>query len=237
MMGAIANMPRDWWSAGTNDNSCSEKNYMARGSTSFKNDYLFDWSCTYQDVYKMSKFWMSVFRGKEAENLYKSARRPDLWQERFDGYSGSSYTPERGFAGGTMDVIDWFNGEVRYNQQNNFATDVQGILQDMTLAERKFMYGYLKRCFANNHQLFLMFVRAEAAAGGGGAGSGARAVALVWRDPNAAENGGSAVTGVGQDNARAYLNLQNSTNEESWRLNERKYPPHKTRILFYHQLD
>ena len=41
----------------------------------------------------------------------------------------------------------------------------------------------------------------------------------------------------GKDNAQGYLNLQNDAHEESWRLNERKYPPHKTRILFYHQLD
>ena len=40
-----------------------------------------------------------------------------------------------------------------------------------------------------------------------------------------------------QDNANIYLNVNSGLNEESWRLNSRKYPPHKTRILFYHQLD
>jgi hypothetical protein len=147
---------------------------------------------------------------------------------------GSLYDPGTGYTGGSMDILDWFTGEVRDNQSDNFAADVQGILQnDLTLADRKFMYGYLKRCFANNHQLFLLFVRAESAAGGGGAGSGARAVALVWRDPTAPRE----ATGRGHDNASKYLNLQNGINEESWRLNERKYPPHRMRVLFYHQLD
>jgi hypothetical protein len=41
----------------------------------------------------------------------------------------------------------------------------------------------------------------------------------------------------GKDNAQKYLMLEDGMNEESWRLNERQYPPHKTRILFYHQLD
>jgi hypothetical protein len=114
---------------------------------------------------------------------------------------------------------------------------VQDILQtDLTLADRKFLYGYLKGCFANTHQLFLLFVRAESAAGCGGAGSGARAVALVWRDPNAPV-GSNPATGVGQDNAGIYLNLQNGMNEEAWRFNQRRYPPHKMRVLFYKQLD
>jgi hypothetical protein len=106
-----------------------------------------------------------------------------------------------------------------------------------SVADRKFLYGYLKGCFANTHQLFLIFVRAETSAGGGGAGSGARAVALVWRDPNAPLYQNNGTTSRGQDNANIYLNVNSGLNEESWRLNSRKYPPHKTRILFYHQLD
>ena len=116
----------------------------------------------------------------------------------------------------------------------------------MTFADRKFLYGYLKGCFANTAQLFLVFVRAESAAGGGGAGSGARAVALVWRDPAAPSapdgsyrkaDGGSEAPTYGKDNAQKYLNVASGRSEETWRLNARRYPPHKMRVLFYHQLD
>ena len=90
-----------------------------------------------------------------------------------------------------------------------------------------------------------MFVRAESAAGGGGAGSGARAVALVYRDPNPPMENGQVVKAGGgtenwnrgTDNASKYLYFDSNKSEESWRLNERKYPPHKMRVLFYHQLD
>jgi hypothetical protein len=110
-------------------------------------------------------------------------------------------------------------------------------MQELTMVERKFLYGYLKGCFANNHQLFLVFVRAEAAAGGGGSGAGARAVALVWRDPNAPLENGSTSTGKGEDNAGIYLKTQNNQNEWAWRLSKRKHPPHRTRVLFFHQFD
>ena len=43
MFGAFANMPRDWWAAGTNWVDDSEKDYMKAESTDFKDseDYLF----------------------------------------------------------------------------------------------------------------------------------------------------------------------------------------------------
>ena len=75
--------------------------------------------------------------------------------------------------------------------------------------DRKFLYGYWRDSFANQQQLFLVFVRAEPTMMGGGAvgqtppALGARAVALVWRDPEAAQ-----------------------PNE-----------PHRMRILFYRQFE
>jgi hypothetical protein len=238
MMGAFANMPRDWWAASTNHNA-SGKGYMEK-TDQFERYYLFNWSKVNQDVYYMSRFWMSVFRGKnsgDAENLYRSADDPDLWKERLDGYTKGLYNKDMGYFGGLQNVIDWFTGEVKpdYTLPENHGEDVQGILQeDLTLADRKFLYGYLKGCFANTHQLFLVFVRAESAAGGGGAGSGARAVALVWRDPRASGNASSR----GEDNAKLYMKVQDEGEDvNSWRLDERKYPPHRCQVLFYHQLD
>lgn len=232
MFGAFANMPRDWWAAGTNWQYDAEKDYMKAGSSDFKDsdEYLFKWSYEYGDVYAMTAFWMNAFR-KEAKEFY----RTDDWMDALDGFTGN-----------TMDILDWSEGDIRWEPSGVDVGRLETILQsEMSLADRKFLYGYLKGCFANNHQLFLVFVRAEAAAGGGGAGSGARAVALVWRDPNAPGRDGQFVTTsggteepyYGKDNAQSYLNLQSNSNEESWRLNERKYPPHRMRVLFYHQLD
>ena len=226
MLGAFANMPNGWWAAGTN-HLAAGKNYM--NGTSFKKDYLFDWSCTYQDVYRMTAYWMGAFRRRDNQAEQEKLYRADDWKDVFE------------------DAWNWREGRVNYSVPDVPAADIEGILQDdMTFADRKFLYGYLKGCFANTSQLFLLFVRAESAAGGGGAGSGARAVALVWRDPKAPVDssgqyktamGGSEAPTYGKDNAQKYLNVASGRSEESWRLNERKYPPHKMRILFYHQLD
>lgn len=82
--------------------------------------------------------------------------------------------------------------------------------------DKKFFYGFWRECFAARQQLFLIFVRAEPMMmGGEGIGQtppqlGARAVALVWRDPN-------AVTSSNDEGINGY--------------------PHRTRVLFYRQLD
>ena len=232
MFGAFANMPRDWWAAGTNWMDDAEKDYMKEGSADFKDseDYLFKWSYEYNDVYAMTAFWMNAFR-KDARDFY----RPDEWSNTLDGFTDN-----------TMNILDWSAGDVLWDPAGVDTARIRSILQnEMSLADRKFLYGYLKGCFANNHQLFLVFVRAESAAGGGGAGSGARAVALVYRDPNPPMRNGQVVTASGgtenwdrgADNASKYLYFNSGKSEESWRLNERKYPPHKMRVLFYHQLD
>ena len=244
MLGAFANMPRDWWAASTN-HLADGKNYMAPASSTFEDKYLFDWSCNYQDVYNMAYYWMGAFKRWDLpanEERGKKLYENDNWKDVFE------------------DAIDWRRGDTRYDipivtsDSGTIDTGIlnvntaKDILQDLTFAERKYLYGYLKGCFANNSQLFLIFVRAESAAGGGGAGSGARAVALVWRDPAAPRDasgnykkadGGTESPTYGKDNGRMYLNTENNSNgaEETWRLNKRNYPPHKMRVLFYHQLD
>ena len=86
--------------------------------------------------------------------------------------------------------------------------------------DRKFLFSYWKNCFANNQQLFLVFVRAEPTVmGGASAGHtpaqlGARAVALVWREPESTIQDQEAGTNGGQASR-----------------------PHRMRILFYHQFD
>lgn len=75
--------------------------------------------------------------------------------------------------------------------------------------DRKFLYTYWRRCFANSQQLFLVFFRAEPVVLGGGSGEGstpaqlgAKGVAVVWRDPRGEAD-----------------------------------RPHQMRVLFYHQVN
>ena len=241
MLGAFANMPCDWWSAGTNT-QVSGKNYMDQNSPTFENGYLFDWSCKYSDVYNMAYYWMEVFNRKDLDDdaRQKSLYMADAWKDVFDN------------------AFNWRDGETAYKSTESFPKEttldtsvlsgnnatIDSILRDMTFTERKFLYGYLQGCFANTAQLFLVFVRAEASSGGA-EGSGGRAVALVWRDPSAPmengqfkkSSGGTETPQYGKDNAGKYLNVSGSDPEESWRLKSREYPPHRTRVLFYHQLD
>lgn len=243
MLGAFANMPYDWWSAGTNHNA-NGKSYMNASAPSFEKNYLFNWSCNYNDVYNMAYYWMGAFNYL---NLLPDERQKKLYLA--DGWKDV-----------IEDAVNWRTGALNCRFTETFDDDttlnkaalsgnnatVESILQSLTFAERKFLYGYLKGCFANRSQLFLVFVRAEPSSVGA-AGAGGRAVALVWRDPAAPtdnngqfkkSSGGSEQPEYGKDNGAIYLNpLSSSQPEEAWRLRSRNYPPHRTRILFYHQLD
>ena len=222
MLGAFANMPRNWSTAGTNWNNStwqSEKGHMKPESKDFKDndEYLFKWSKEWDSVYDTAAFWMEAFRGPEdsANDLHDA----DGWKSVFDDVDHT--------------LFDW-SGEHPENGVNQMTSQFKAEISSSV--DRKFLYGYLKGCFANAAQMFLVFVRAESVAGSGGAGSGARAVALVWRDPRAPRGH----EGKGQDNAQHYLKVSDNDDlEESWRMNPRKpeHPPHRTRILFYHQLD
>ena len=87
--------------------------------------------------------------------------------------------------------------------------------------DRKFLYSFWRGCFGNRQQLFLIFVRAEPSVLGG-AQQGGRAVALVWRDPAAP---------VG------YADRKSRQLEKHDGRNTDMLPPHRTRVLFYHQFD
>ena len=88
-----------------------------------------------------------------------------------------------------------------------------------------FLHSYWRDCFASRQQLFLIFVRAESTAlGGNGEGTpaqqGGRAVALVWRDPEAP---------TGQD----VFDVE----KQGYNEQDAQRHPHKMRVLFYRQLD
>ena len=99
-------------------------------------------------------------------------------------------------------------------------------------ADRMFLHSYWRDCFASRQQLFLIFVRAESTAlGGNGEGTpaqqGGRAVALVWRDPEAP--------------AGTYADEREVPVNQTWKSSDGRYysdrQPHKMRVLFYRQLD
>lgn len=138
------------------------------------------------------------------------------WDLFYDGYDGN--------------CLVWDEKD-----KNLWQTDVGVTLHDV---DRKFLYSYWRECFANRQQLFLVFVRAEpTAAGGGSSGAnvtsqlGGRAVALVWRDPDVSRNESGQIRWdqYPRDNIRQ--------NEDQIRNAKNDFPPHRTRVLFYHQFD
>lgn len=88
---------------------------------------------------------------------------------------------------------------------------------ELSSADKKYLYGFWKGCFANNQQLFIVFIRAEPSVGSGsaGVGRGGRAVAVVWRDPKAPIK----------------------SNGEEYDEDDQSAPPHKMRVLFYKALE
>ena len=135
----------------------------------------------------------------------------------------------------SRDVLESFADMFRQEVRNNYASKPwDEILADLMndaepnmlggidlgnarlyKADRDFLYGFWRECFAVRQQLFLVFVRVEPLMMGGAAVGatppqlGGRAVALVWRDPNAVGNTGTDCTGY----------------------------PHATRVLFYKNLE
>ncbi|MBR2837711.1 MAG: hypothetical protein IKE55_02905 [Kiritimatiellae bacterium] len=135
------------------------------------------------------------------------------------------------------DMLMWQEPEANFiNDMNTtFMEDKNGVVtlgSPLHGVDRKFLYSFWRECFDNRQQLFLIFVRAEPASVGGGSLSrtssqlGARAVALVWRDPTPPSLNASG------RRKRTEINGMDDL------LSARdEYPPHRTRVLFYHQFD
>ena len=173
-----------------------------------------------KEVNHIVSYFKEIMR---TESNHMSADRPTSrksWEEIFDelpwfkGRDGQNLDPT------DDDSFRWFFGQ-RLDNVPLYSID------------RKFLYSYWRDCFANNQQLFLIFVRAESTAlGGPGEGTpaqqGGRAVALVWREPTAYSDGsnpGNTYTdNIGQNDIRS----------QEFRVGRR---PHRMRVLFYHQFD
>ncbi len=118
--------------------------------------------------------------------------------------------------------LDWYGVESDGDPQC-FLQKSRNLTQTaMNDVDRKFLYSYWRNCFGNRQQLFIVFVRAEPSVLGG-AQQGGRAVALVWRDP-------APPVGYEGRIGRAYeKEVEHKDND--------LLPPHRTRVLFYHQFE
>ena len=185
MMAALANTPVTWYAASTN---LTANNSLADlPASDFNGKYAFsqmnsDAQLYWKDLEKVAEKFVGVFHGNGVN-----------WQRGFHN-------------------LDWDGENSDLCGVDFDSTDVDTVLKDV---DRKMLYGFWRDSFGVKQQLFLVFVRAEPMMMGGGAIGqtppqlGARAVALVWRDPNPTQ------TDVGNQQPR----------------------PHRTRVLFYRQFD
>lgn len=147
---------------------------------------------------------------------------------------------------GAFDINDAFDG---MNWEGSQIGDEQvELFENVALAnplhgvDRKFLYSFWRECFQNRQQLFLVFIRAEPLTVGGAGGDsmsnsqlGARGVALVWRDPNPPPSTTASQSGQGNQSKRKARNQLSTVSALSTQL--KTEPPHRTRVLFYHQFD
>lgn len=226
MMAALANTPVDYWAAGR---GMAADCALRKDGAKMIND-TDPWITTAADALKYAFGSKSDDPGDHlaCQNLMSFADQ--IMTEMRTGTLGliesnmgnSNWNPATAWE----DI--WDNLAWDIQQNGNSVTRFLGVDLGNNVAlhsvDRKFLYSYWRDCFANNQQLFLIFVRAESnALGGPGEGTpaqqGGRAVALVWRNPAATDQEG-----------RTY-DAQNQYNTSG----ERK--PHQTRVLFYHQFD
>ena len=150
-----------------------------------------------------------------------------------DGHRWTSQTPWED----RYDALPWFSG-LDPQDDNSFKEFMGTTLSSCPLysIDRKFLYSYWRECFANKQQLFLIFVRAESTAlGGPGEGTpaqqGGRAVALVWREPTAYDDGNNPQSTMPDSKVSA----NDLVRQDNQFMTHRR--PHRMRVLFYHQFD
>lgn len=226
MMAAFANTPVDYWAAGRNMQSdCA----LRKDGANMINE-TDPWVTTAADALKYAFCSKSDDSGDRLAcqdlmsftDLIMKQMRVRTLELMNSNMGNSNWNPANAWEE-VWDELAW-----DISQNGNSVTKFLGVdLQNgiaLHSVDRKFLYSYWRDCFANNQQLFLIFVRAESnALGGPGEGTpaqqGGRAVALVWRNPSATRQEGRTY-----DAQPTY----NSSGERE---------PHQTRVLFYHQFD
>lgn len=254
MMAALANTPMNYWASaqGVDDKVTLFKSLGADPDVTvetFSNykKYAFNAAnasakLTYKKLVQIAKTFMTAMGGLELPASDEVAK--NLVKFNGDIKAGEQHNAvarllKEKIRNGVPPSAVWQTvwddlWALNWDKGSDFFMDATDELFGVPLSEplygvdRKFLYSYWRDCFANNQQLFLIFVRAESSAlGGPGEGTpaqqGGRAVALVWRDPDASEGNGPS----GRDR-----DVEPQYNEE-----KNRQRPHRTRILFYHQFD
>ena len=193
LMAAFANTPLDWRRASTNSTNNAAPDFGSMSSAEFNRDYAFNQYCSdesarirWETLEDVATRFSSLVRTEAAKDISPGALPP--WEEAWQ--------------------------KMVWDDEENRLCTIQ--LEDtvkLWSADKKFLYGYWRDCFAAKQQLYLVFVRAEPIMlGGDVAGQvppqlGARAMAVVWRDPSRT------------------------------RQDDNIYRPHRTRVLFYRQFE
>ncbi len=215
MMAAFANTPVNWRLASTND--ASEETGIGVGVDAKKFNLNYAWNELKPEASEQDDHYISsegrYFAWTDLTGIaraFMSEMCPNRQVgEKDDNPQDVQLSKDWGSAWDNL----WKNAdEDRFGAYSLQDTDLWSV-------DRKFLYGYWRDCFASRQQLFLIFVRAEPLMMGGGEMArippqlGARAVALVWRDPTKTNSSANTpdINGVGY--------------------------PHRTRVLFYKQLD
>lgn len=226
--------PFDYYVASTNDNQLDsttkgrKQNLMnaitsldtMRSSYSFGNSQIARFSA--DDMADINDEISATFKDY-IDNFNWNGKAQPSWEEAWDDLEWQN-------PGNAM-INDLNSNFLGLNMNQNYESGysfIHGV-------DRKYLYSFWRECFSNRQQLFLIFVRAEPASVGGGASGnvssaqlGGRAVALVWRDPAIpTDTSGQRVP------RRATI-----MNREDFRQDYKQdHPPHRTRVLFYHQFD
>jgi len=161
MMGALANTPRDWWAASTNDTEAAKATML--GDIEKALEYTFSEHSNDKGCSGVKWTTLETLADTLRTRLRASAT-VDGWKDIYDGLD---------WDGALLDTI----------------ADGSGI--NLFSVDRKFLFGFWRECLAPRQQLFLVLLRAEPLLMGCGTQTrippvlGIRAVALVWRNPYA----------------------------------------------------
>lgn len=216
MAAVVEGTPIDFYAASTNDFNTLYSNPGAAKPEDAR-DYIFTGDKEFQNSYGYIEGFSGVatrireaFRRSAIESNAKTGKNMN-WENVFDN-------------------LNWKSSERGDEQYDFLGATLQDPLHEV---DRKFLHAFWRDCFQNRQQLFLVFIRAEPlTVGGMGFGSlaaaqlGARGVALVWRDP---------LPPVKNRQARQQRTALTRPNQ--WRQMFEQSGPHRTRILFYHQID
>lgn len=207
---ALQDTPYDYWAASTNKVTDVGPNFSSPKEAL---KYCFG---------EKNNQMFDMLSDDEIDRIAKTLKRKFRYED------GDNIRKDGDWLAG-YDELDWHGrvGDDNYGAyflNSEEETKRDNDLKDASINEvdRKFLYSFWRNCFANRQQLFLVFVRAEPNVFGG-AQQGSRAVALVWRDP---------ATPVG------YADRTSRQDEIAHNKNKNdRLPPHRTRILFYHQFE